>query len=134
MAPALAVVTGVCGVTAPAPTAQDNCGGMVVGTTTDPLTYNSQGTFTIHWTFSDGNGNASTADQTVVVSDTTGPVPPVLAPATGVCKQTSFHPRIGPAQASMAVGGVTVTLRSALLLLPFPSLKTQCTTNVPCVV
>ncbi|MEZ4931803.1 MAG: HYR domain-containing protein [Saprospiraceae bacterium] len=40
-------VTGECSAMAVAPTATDNCAGTVTGTTTDPLTYNTQGTFTI---------------------------------------------------------------------------------------
>jgi hypothetical protein len=55
------------------PTATDNCRGAITGTTSDPLTYSSQGTFTIHWTYNDGNGNASTQEQTVVVRDTVAP-------------------------------------------------------------
>ena len=55
------------------PTTTDNCAGTVTGTTSDALTYNTQGTFTVHWTFSDGHGNTSTANQTVIVQDTTPP-------------------------------------------------------------
>ncbi|MEZ4931801.1 MAG: hypothetical protein R2788_06760 [Saprospiraceae bacterium] len=51
--------------------------GTVVGTTTDPLTYTTQGTFTITWTYDDGNGNISTQMQTVIVDDVTAPVPDV---------------------------------------------------------
>ena len=40
--------TGECSVTvSTAPTATDNCVGSVTGTTTDPLTYTAQGTYTI---------------------------------------------------------------------------------------
>ena len=35
----------------------------MAGTTSDALTYNTQGTHVIHWTFSDGNGNSTTANQ-----------------------------------------------------------------------
>ena len=55
------------------PTATDNCVGKVIGKTTDPLTYTEQGTFTITWTFDDGNGNTTTQKQTVIVKDTTPP-------------------------------------------------------------
>ncbi|WP_345157521.1 HYR domain-containing protein, partial [Flavobacterium ginsengisoli] len=51
----------------------DNCAGTVTGTTTDPLTYNAQGTYTINWSFSDGNGNVETATQKVIVKDTQKP-------------------------------------------------------------
>jgi hypothetical protein len=69
VAPVISPVTGYCSVTiASAPTANDNCWGTVTGTTTDPLTYNSQGTFIITWTFTDGFGNSSTTTQTVIIS------------------------------------------------------------------
>jgi hypothetical protein len=45
-----------------------------MGTTGDPLVYNTQGTFTVHWTFNDGNGNSSFASQNVIVKDTIAPV------------------------------------------------------------
>ncbi|MEI6749689.1 MAG: hypothetical protein WCM93_11060, partial [Bacteroidota bacterium] len=59
--PVLPVITGECSVTVSlVPTATDNCSGMLInGTTSDPLTYTSQGTYTITWTFNDGNGNTS---------------------------------------------------------------------------
>lgn len=76
----LPTITGSCAVTVPAaPTATDNCAGTVTGTTTDPLTYTTQGTFTIHWTYTDGNGNTTTQEQTVIVSDTEKPT--ITAPA-----------------------------------------------------
>lgn len=55
------------------PTATDICAGTVTATTTDPLTYNAQGTYTIHWTYDDGNGNTNTQTQTVTIHDTTAP-------------------------------------------------------------
>ncbi len=80
VAPTLATVSGACSVTITAPTANDNCSGTVTGTTTDPLTYNAQGTYTITWNFTDGNGNSSTATQSVVVLDTSAPT--IVAPST----------------------------------------------------
>jgi len=66
--------TGQCSATiSAAPTATDYCRGSVTGTTTDPLTYTSQGTFTVTWTFNDGNGNTLTQTQRVVVRDTAAP-------------------------------------------------------------
>jgi hypothetical protein len=77
-APDLAIlpdVTGQCSATVgAAPTATDYCRGSVTGTTTDPLTYTSQGTFIVTWTFNDGNGNTSAQTQRVVVRDTAAPV------------------------------------------------------------
>lgn len=65
----LPMVQAECSVTVAAPTAQDNCAGMITGSTTDPVTYSTQGTFTIHWTFTDGHGNTSNQTQEVVLDD-----------------------------------------------------------------
>jgi hypothetical protein len=60
-------------VTVSAPTATDNCAGTITGTTNDPLNYTAQGTYTITWSYDDGNGNTSTQSQTVIVEDITAP-------------------------------------------------------------
>ncbi len=60
--------------TANAPKATDNCKGTITGTTTDPLTYTAQGTYTINWKFDDGNGNVTIQQQTVIVKDDVKPV------------------------------------------------------------
>ncbi len=85
VAPVLAPVIGECSATVAVPTTTDNCAGIVTGTTGDPLVYSTQGTFTVHWTFNDGNGNSSVANQTVIVKDVTPPVVPVLAAVIGEC-------------------------------------------------
>ncbi len=71
--PSLPTVTGSCGasVTVTNPTTTDNCVGTVTGTTSDPLTYTNAGTYIVHWTFGDGNGNTNTANQTVIVGSLT---------------------------------------------------------------
>ncbi len=67
-------ITGECGATVSVvPTATDNCGGTVTATTNDPLTYDEQGTFTVTWTYDDGNGNTSTQEQNVIVENSTAP-------------------------------------------------------------
>ena len=71
----LPVIHGSCSITLTPPTANDNCAGTIIATTTDPLTYNSQDTFEISWTYNDGNGNTSTQTQTVIIDDTIAPVP-----------------------------------------------------------
>ncbi|OKL41402.1 hypothetical protein A3841_10095 [Pontibacter flavimaris] len=91
--PTLADATGECSVTVAAPTTTDNCAGTVTGTTVDPTTYEEQGTYTITWTFDDGNDNITTATQRVIVDDETAPViavaEPVTAPADpGQCGAT----------------------------------------------
>jgi hypothetical protein len=77
-------VTGECSVTITStPTATDNCAGTVEGTTNDPLSYTAQGTYTIHWTYEDGNGNTTTQEQRVIVDDVTVPTLSVsLAPVS----------------------------------------------------
>jgi hypothetical protein len=86
----LPTVTGECSASVTAPTAIDSCAGPITGTTTDPTTYNTQGTFTVHWTYNDGNGNSSTQTQTVIVKDITKPVPTLatLPDVTGECSAT----------------------------------------------
>ncbi len=72
-APILADLTGECSVTATAPTTTDAVAGTITGTTSDPLEYTEQGTYTITWTFDDGNGNSIEVDQNVVVEDVINP-------------------------------------------------------------
>ena len=73
--PVLVGLTGECSYTAPvpAPVTTDNCAGTVTGSTTDATTYNTQGTHVIAWTFDDGNGNAITVNQNVIIQDITNP-------------------------------------------------------------
>mgnify|MGYP003312091409 FL=1 len=70
----MADVTAECEVTAiTAPTATDNCGGSITGTTTTTFPITAQGTTVVTWTYDDGNGNTSTQTQNVVISDVTAP-------------------------------------------------------------
>ncbi len=84
----LAELVGACGVdVTEIPTASDNCSGVIPGTTGDPLSYDTEGTFTITWMYDDGNGNISEQTQQVVISDEIPPVPntPELSTITGEC-------------------------------------------------
>ncbi|MFC1895512.1 HYR domain-containing protein [Thermodesulfobacteriota bacterium] len=84
----LPAVTGQCSATiSSAPIATDNCAGTVIGTTTDPLTYTDQGTYTVTWTYDDGNENVSTQTQTVIVDDTEAPL--IVAPSDVTEEQTN---------------------------------------------
>jgi hypothetical protein len=89
-------VRGECSVTiTTSPTATDNCAGPITGTTTDPLSYNKRGTYTVLWTYDDGNGYTATQTQTVTVEDTTPPVPDAetLPTVTGECSaDITTHP------------------------------------------
>ena len=67
-------ITVECGITVPVPVAMDNCTGLAIGITTDPLTYTSQGAFVINWAFDDGNGNVATHAQNVIIDDVTAPI------------------------------------------------------------
>lgn len=69
----LPVIHGSCSVILTAPTARDNCSGVITGTT-DSLTYMTQGTRTVMWTFTDSYGNTSSQTQTVIVKDTIAPI------------------------------------------------------------
>jgi len=108
--PVLATATGECSVTVTAPTATDNCVGPVLGATADPLSYTTQGTHTVHWSFNDGNGNTSTASQTVIVDDMTAPSIPVLTTATGECSASVS----APTTTDNCVGPVTGTTNDPL--------------------
>jgi hypothetical protein len=92
---ALPDITGECSATIPvAPKATDNCAGIITGTTSDPLTYSSQGTYVVHWTYDDGHGNISTQDQNVIVRDVTAPLPDVatLPTVNGECSASIAAP------------------------------------------
>ncbi|MFD0984063.1 T9SS type B sorting domain-containing protein, partial [Flavobacterium myungsuense] len=71
-APILAPITGSCSVTATAPSITDGCSNnVIVGTTTDSLTYNEEGTFLITWTFDNGKGSVSAPQQVIVTATNT---------------------------------------------------------------
>ena len=78
---ALPDLTGECAVKiTEAPQAGDYCGEYITATTTDPLEYTAQGTYTVTWTYRDANGNTATQTQKVMVKDVTSPA--VTAPAS----------------------------------------------------
>ncbi|MEZ7497950.1 HYR domain-containing protein, partial [Flavobacterium sp. Arc3] len=106
----LADVTGECTATAVAPSTKDNCAGTITGTTTDPLTYNTQGIYTITWSFNDGNGNTTTAIQKVIVKDVTAPEKPTLADVTGECTATA----VAPTTTDLCAGTITGTTSDPL--------------------
>ena len=85
-------VTGQCSATVTPPTASDACDGAITGTTSDPLVYNSPGTYVVRWTFTDSHGNSSTANQNVIVQDTTAPVITCPADISISCSGDQFVP------------------------------------------
>ena len=81
-------LTGQCSVATPiAPTATDNCGATITGTTTSTFPITAQGTTTVIWTYTDSNGNSTTQTQNVIIDDTTPPVADsnTLTDLTGQC-------------------------------------------------
>jgi hypothetical protein len=71
----LPTITGECSARVmSAPTAIDDCFGSVIGTTSDPLEYTNQGTYTIIWTYIDNCGNFIEQTQTLIVKDLTPPL------------------------------------------------------------
>lgn len=66
--PTLTKITGDCKtVITIIPTATDNCKGQIFGTTTDPLSYQLPGNYTITWKYDDGNGNIAIQTQQVEI-------------------------------------------------------------------
>ena len=61
-------VSELCSLTLDVPTAIDDCSGIITATTNDPTTYLSSGNYVVHWTFDDGNGNSTTVNQNVTVT------------------------------------------------------------------
>jgi VCBS repeat protein len=96
-----------------APTATDNCAGSITGTTTDPLTYSEQGTYTLTWTYNDGHGNIATQEQTVVIEDVTTPNADLasLEVITGECTATIA---VAPTATDNCTGVLTGTTTDAL--------------------
>ena len=76
------------------PTATDNCTGTITATTTDPLYYSVPGTYVIHWTYDDGNGNISAQNQNVIV--TAAALPTTSNPQQTFC--ASNHPTLSNIQ------------------------------------
>lgn len=64
----LSTANVACDESVAAPTATDDCAGTITATTTDPVSFAAAGTYSITWSFNDGNGNTATQNQTVVVS------------------------------------------------------------------
>jgi hypothetical protein len=108
----LPVLTAECSLTATPPTATDNCQGVVTGTTEDLISFTTQGTFTINWTFTDDHGNEATQQQTVVIDDTTVPV--LTAPMTDVAAQCAVTISTTPTALDNCSGTITATTTDVL--------------------
>lgn len=103
----LVPVTDECEVNLTAPTATDDCTGSITATTTTSFPITAQGTTTVTWTYDDGNGNTTTQDQMVTLTDITAATPDiaVLSDYTEVCEATPTAPTATDA----CVGIITAT-------------------------
>jgi len=110
--PVLPAVSGQCSASVTTPTTVDICGtttNVITATTADPTSYNAQGSYTVHWSFDDGNGNVSTAAQSVTVKDTVPPVKPTLADINySYCTAASITPPT-PTTTDNCAGAITGT-------------------------
>jgi hypothetical protein len=104
----LSEVTSQCSLTSlTAPTATDNCAGVLTATHNASLPITTQGTTTVIWTYDDGNGNTSTQTQSIVIDDVTDPVATLanLATITSECEVTP----VAPTATDNCVGTITGT-------------------------
>ncbi|MFT6502857.1 MAG: hypothetical protein ACJASQ_002988 [Crocinitomicaceae bacterium] len=110
IAPTLADSVGNCSLTIAVPSTTDNCAGTISGTTTDPLTYSSDGNYIVNWTFDDGNGNSIIVPQNVIIDDVTDPIAPVLADSLAECSMTIAVPTTTDNCAGTIIGATTLPL------------------------
>ncbi len=98
---------GECSGTPTAPTTTDACKGIITGTTTTLFPITTQGTTVVTWTFDDGNGNSTTANQNVILDDITAPVTPVLSNVIRECSSTPAAPTTTDACKGIITGATT---------------------------
>lgn len=83
---------GECSVSAPsAPTATDNCGNMITGTTTSTFPITIQGTTVVTWTYT-SDVVTNTQTQNVIVDDVTPPLAPTFEVVSEECSATVTAP------------------------------------------
>ena len=95
-----------------APTATDNCSGLILGATSTSLPIITQGTTTIIWSYDDGNGNISMQNQNIIITDVTAPVPDILtlSDVNSVCEVTSLNAPSASDNCSGSILGTTSTI------------------------
>ena len=109
----LADLTGECSVALPsAPTATDNCDGVIIGTTTTSFPITTPGTTVVTWIYTDTAGNSSTQTQNVIIDDVTAPVADVssLVDLTGECSVTAPTVPTATDNCDGAITGTTMTV------------------------
>ncbi|MEY4963172.1 MAG: hypothetical protein RLZZ323_491 [Bacteroidota bacterium] len=65
----LPTINGDCSTIIPAPSATDSCDGVITATTPNSIANLAQGSYTIVWKYTDSNGNSTTQNQTVIISN-----------------------------------------------------------------
>ncbi|MEP7169239.1 MAG: T9SS type A sorting domain-containing protein, partial [Bacteroidota bacterium] len=110
-AASLTTLTDECSVSASAPTATDNCAGIITATTSDAISYSAEGTYTIHWIYNDGKGNTTSQNQTVIIDDITAPIPDVVSLSTLTAECTAIA--IAPTATDNCAGVITATTSDA---------------------
>ena len=108
--PTLSSLTVGCSGTLTPPTTTDDCAGIITGTTTGTLNFVEGASTTITWTFDDGNGNTTTADQIYNYDDATAPTTPTLSSLTVGCSGTLTTPTTTDDCAGTITGTTTGTL------------------------
>ena len=105
-------VNSECGVAnVNAPTATDDCSGIITGSTTQSFPLFTQGTTVITWTFDDGNGNIVTQNQNIIINDAAAPVPDVasLPAVNSQCAVTSLNAPTATDNCTVGLVGTTST-------------------------
>ncbi len=107
--PILTDIIDQCSVSITPPTTTDPCAGTITGTTMTTFPITTQGTTVVTWTFDDGNGNVITANQNVLVADTTDPLTPTLTDVTAQCEVTTLTTPTATDNCSGIITGTTTT-------------------------
>ena len=111
----LSDLNDLCAVTAlVAPTATDDCLGLIDGTHNASLPIEAEGTTVVTWTYDDGNGNVTTQDQNVIIADdVTAPIPAVasLDDILSACEVTAL---VAPTATDNCATTVIVTSDASL--------------------
>jgi hypothetical protein len=121
----LSDVTDECSVAAlMAPTATDNCAGVLTVTNNATLPITDQGTTIVTWTYDDGNGNTSLQMQNVIISDVITPVEDI-ASLSDITSQCAVATLTVPTATDNCAGSLTATHN---VTLPITALGTTVVT------
>ncbi|WP_187289866.1 gliding motility-associated C-terminal domain-containing protein [Flagellimonas ruestringensis] len=91
-----------------APTATDNCNGLLTATHDATLPITAKGTTVVTWTYEDAAGNTSTQTQYVIIADTEAPVPD-QASLNDVIDECEVSSLTAPTATDNCNGSVTVS-------------------------